>query len=563
MEFASLVIGNRVARHDSAAIDDQPEIDMNQGNYRGNYRGNYGGGGSDDRASGGYGSDGDDDRNTDDQRDQRDQRGSVQRAGWQDQGGNHWPQQRQQQADSGGWLSHQQQGNQQQGGGSDWQGRASQQHGGGNDWQGSGQQGADRSSSPESSVRTGSGYSGYQGQAERYGNEQNERSRGERERYGDDESSSTLYGQRSGYGGDPRRMEAHRYGGNRAGEGWNPGGGRDLGGPSGYGEGRYGEYGEGQQRGSRERFVGAGERERWGDWHQEGRAGRASEWSNQQPNRRMQEQSPRMQERSRQMSGQWPDTSRSGGAPWDEPSRSPDMRTHYPGAYGVSDYEPSGGQQGTRNWGGPAAGSRGYGGYGGASRSAGVDRAGYDRDDRAYEQFTGANERSSLNRGYGGAGGSAVARAQRVAPKGYQRSDERIREDLCERLTHNGRLNVRDVEVTVSGGVVTLSGSVMDRQQKYRIEDIADDVFGVKDVQNQLRVRREGAAQSGSQSDRQSDSQSGTQSGSRLSGMSSSGSATGSSASSYTGGLEAGKSGKAPAAIEQHLDSTTPGKSST
>ncbi len=131
MEFASLVAREKhggVAWHDSAAIDDQPEIDMNQGNNRGN----YGGGGSDDRASGGNGSDRDDDRNTDDQRDQR---SSAQRAGWQNQGGNHWQAQRQQQADSGSWLSHQQQGNPQQGGGSDWQGRPSQQQGGGNDWQ--------------------------------------------------------------------------------------------------------------------------------------------------------------------------------------------------------------------------------------------------------------------------------------------------------------------------------------------------------------------------------------------------------------------------------------------
>jgi osmotically-inducible protein OsmY len=559
-----------VAR-EGAAIDDQPEIHMNQGNYRG--------GGSDDRNSGGYGSDRDDDRNIDDQR------GSTQRAGWQNQGGSHW--QRQQQADSGNWLSHQQQGNQQQGGGSDWQGRPSQQQGGGSDWQGSGQQGGNQqgrnqSTSQESSVRTGSGYGGYQGQSERYGSEQNERSRGERERYGEDPSS--LYGQRSGYGGDPRRMEAHRYGGNRAGEGWNPGAARDQGGPAGYGEGRYGEYGEGQQRGSgsRERFVGSGERERWGDWHQEGRAGRGSEWSSQQGSqgdewgqgrsqggarggwesqqrsRSMQQQNPRMQERNRQMSGQWPDASRSGGAPWDEPGHSPDMRTHYPGAYGVSDYEPSAGQQGTRNWGGQSAGSRGYGG---ASRSAGFDRAGYDRDDRAYEQFTGANERSSLNRGYGGAGGSAAARAQRVAPKGYQRSDERIREDLCERLTHSGRLNVRDVEVTVSGGVITLSGSVMDRQQKYRIEDIADDVFGVKDVQNQLRVQREAGGQSGSQS--------GMQSGSRLGGLSSSGSSgsasttPGSSSSGYTSALEAGRTGKAPTGTDPQSGSTPTGKSST
>lgn len=215
----------------------------------------------------------------------------------------------------------------------------------------------------------------------------------------------------------------------------------------------------------------------------------------------------------------------------------PDMRTHYTGSYGVLDYE--------RDMRGDARG--GWGGGMGGGRD----------DDRAYEQFTGANERSGLNRGYGGAGGSAAARAQRVAPKGYQRSDERIREDLCERLTHSGRLNVRDVEVSVASGVVTLSGTVQDRQQKFRIEDIAEDVFGVKDVQNQLRVQRESARQSSNEASGESLQQ-------RVSGLSSSGSATGTTASSYGAGMEAGKSGDKPAVgTDPHQGTTTPTRSAT
>jgi len=77
---------------------------------------------------------------------------------------------------------------------------------------------------------------------------------------------------------------------------------------------------------------------------------------------------------------------------------------------------------------------------------------------------------------------------QPAGPRGYTRPDERIREDLCERLTHAGRLDVREVEVTVSEGWVTLSGTVPARPQKYRIEDIAASVYGVKDVENRIRV---------------------------------------------------------------------------
>lgn len=76
------------------------------------------------------------------------------------------------------------------------------------------------------------------------------------------------------------------------------------------------------------------------------------------------------------------------------------------------------------------------------------------------------------------------------APKGYERSDERIREDVCECLTQDPRIDAAEISVTVKSGVVTLEGSVDDRSQKYRVEDIADNVSGVKDVQNRLNVSR-------------------------------------------------------------------------
>ncbi len=43
-------------------------------------------------------------------------------------------------------------------------------------------------------------------------------------------------------------------------------------------------------------------------------------------------------------------------------------------------------------------------------------------------------------------------------PAGYQRSDERIREDICERLTLHGQIDARKVEVDVNKGEVTLRG---------------------------------------------------------------------------------------------------------
>jgi osmotically-inducible protein OsmY len=79
---------------------------------------------------------------------------------------------------------------------------------------------------------------------------------------------------------------------------------------------------------------------------------------------------------------------------------------------------------------------------------------------------------------------------QRIMPKGYARSDERLREDICEQLGHSG-IDVSDVSVDVSEGRVTLEGTVKDRRSKHAIEDLADDCPGVKDVENRIRVQRD------------------------------------------------------------------------
>ncbi|HEV2864101.1 MAG TPA: BON domain-containing protein [Pyrinomonadaceae bacterium] len=76
-------------------------------------------------------------------------------------------------------------------------------------------------------------------------------------------------------------------------------------------------------------------------------------------------------------------------------------------------------------------------------------------------------------------------------PKNYRRSDERIREDINDRLTEHDWLDASDIEVSVLAGEVTLSGAVESRHAKRLAEDIAESVVGVTNVQNNLRVRRE------------------------------------------------------------------------
>jgi len=72
-------------------------------------------------------------------------------------------------------------------------------------------------------------------------------------------------------------------------------------------------------------------------------------------------------------------------------------------------------------------------------------------------------------------------------PRNYARSDSRIHEDVCDRLTDDPALDASEIEVAVSEREVTLSGFVHSRADKRRAEDCAD-VAGVKHVQNNLRI---------------------------------------------------------------------------
>ena len=72
-------------------------------------------------------------------------------------------------------------------------------------------------------------------------------------------------------------------------------------------------------------------------------------------------------------------------------------------------------------------------------------------------------------------------------PKGYRRSDERIREEVCEVLFHSPKVDASDVEVSVKEGLVTLSGTVKNRYAKREAEICIENLAGVEDVSNELR----------------------------------------------------------------------------
>lgn len=126
------------------------------------------------------------------------------------------------------------------------------------------------------------------------------------------------------------------------------------------------------------------------------------------------------------------------------------------------------------------------------------DRSRYEESTDWNRGFQGnAQDRGWSQSGYGQGQHDAMGRSDYESetvkgrgPKGYQRSDERIREDVCDRLAGHGRLDASEVEVQVSEGEVTLTGTVARREDKRMIEDIAESVQGVQDVSSQIRVKR-------------------------------------------------------------------------
>lgn len=141
---------------------------------------------------------------------------------------------------------------------------------------------------------------------------------------------------------------------------------------------------------------------------------------------------------------------------------------------------------GVRGYGGPGFGEA-WGGSGGTGSTN--DFSGIDGDYATEGPPDGFGSPGGWGRlGGWNHGGNGVQR--RAGPKGYKRSDDTIREDLCEHLM-NTDLDVSDVIVEVHDAHVKLSGTVPQRAMKYDIEDIAAQTLGVTDVENDIRVPRQ------------------------------------------------------------------------
>ena len=79
-------------------------------------------------------------------------------------------------------------------------------------------------------------------------------------------------------------------------------------------------------------------------------------------------------------------------------------------------------------------------------------------------------------------------------PRDWRRTDERIRDDVCQWMADDARLDAREIDVRVQDGDVTLEGRVDDRRARRLAEDIASAVPGVRDVFNRLSTNERRSA---------------------------------------------------------------------
>lgn len=291
--------------------------------------------------------------------------------------------------------------------------------------------------------------------------EQESSGQGQRGRWGQGQSGMNDYGR--GYGGDQGDMDQ-----------------RGMGRRGGMHQDQMdqGSMGQGQRWGNQrgQQWGGQGD-QNWGDqqWGGQGRQGSGQQWAQQNWSNRRGQQGGNQGWNERDMGQRWNESWNSG------PSQSEMGMDEY--GRGFSGHQPQGyaqsnmGRQGdyTRGMG------QNWGNQGGGQQ-------------------------------WGGQGGMQGPHSGR-GPKGYQRSDDRIREDVCEALTQHGHVDASEIEIQVQNGEVTLTGMVDSRQTKRMAEDAIEHLSGVREIHNHLRVGQQGTQQGQQMQGGQNGMQQGQQSG--------------------------------------------------
>lgn len=262
------------------------------------------------------------------------------------------------------------------------------------------------------------------------------------------------------------------------------------------GEYNHGNYGNASHQGSRnwmndDRSRNKGNRNfgRGGDYNSENR----NDWRNTSGGYSS-EHDYRQHDDWNRGQGQWRDTGNYGqtygtsGGYGSNQNRFRGMNANRGDNYGSRDRDVYGGRYASGDYNDRNRGQESiYGGdtsnYGNANQG-GVDRGWWDRtrdevsswfgDDDAERRRRMDESRSGGHRGKG--------------PKDYRRSADRIREDVCDRLSDDDYLDASNIEVKVEGDEVILTGTAASRDEKRRAEDLVESISGVRNVENRIRV---------------------------------------------------------------------------
>jgi HSP20 family molecular chaperone IbpA len=132
-------------------------------------------------------------------------------------------------------------------------------------------------------------------------------------------------------------------------------------------------------------------------------------------------------------------------------------------------------------------------GYGSSARSyeGSLRQGGYGYAERADAEW---DRRPGFEAGYGYGQSQPQPSTPNYTgrgPKNWKRSDARIQEDVSEVLERHPGIDASDLEVEVREGVVTLTGTVPQREMKRMAEDVIESCAGVRDIQVNVRVNRD------------------------------------------------------------------------
>jgi hypothetical protein len=225
----------------------------------------------------------------------------------------------------------------------------------------------------------------------------------------------------------------------------------------------YSESFENEDRPFENRFPGRGERGRYEDWEQPRRYGSESgRWGSEGGRWGQGEES------------EWQQSSRRFGTPRNEWQSQPQRYGRFGEGGGYFDESSRYGETGRYERFGEGGGFGQGGGFGEQRR----------------QRF------GSESSEFGGERGQFGGRFAGRGPKNYRRSDQRIQEEVCDRLTSDPQVDASEIQVTVKDGEITLEGTVNERRMKRLAEDCAESISGVQQVHNRLRVEEEGAGRS-------------------------------------------------------------------